>query len=109
MAALAYQSSVIAGKTVAMAAASGGGDTVPPNEQGALLVLNGDASPKTVTVVVPGNTRFGQADPDVAVTVAAGAYKLIGPFPQELADDADGLVHITYSAVTSVTVAAIPI
>ena len=64
---------------------------------------------KTVTVVVPGNTRYGQADPDVTITVPAGGTSLIGPLPRDLADPADGLVHITYSAVTSLTVAAVAI
>jgi hypothetical protein len=107
MAELTHQQATIAGTTVAMAAAAGGGDTVRPGA--ALLVTNGDASAKTVTIVVPGNTKYGQADPDVAVVVAAGATKLIGPLPQDLADPTDGFVHVTYSAVTSVTVAAVQI
>jgi hypothetical protein len=109
MAELTYQQADIDGVTVAMAAASGGGDTVRANDRGALLVTNGDASSKTVTIAVPGNTRFGQAEPDVAITVAAGATKLIGPFPRALVDPTDGFVHVSYSAVTSVTVAAVEI
>lgn len=108
MATLSYQKARIGGGTVTMAAANGGGDKVAPNPRGALLVHNGDGSSKTVTVVVPGNTKFGQANPDVAVSVPAGADRLIGPFPSDLAGD-DGLVAITYSAVTSVTVAAVSI
>lgn len=109
MATLTYKKSKIAGSgNVAMAAASGGGDKVFPNTRGAVLVKNGDASAKTVTVVVPGNTKFGQAQPDVAIVIPAGEQTLIGPFPQELAGT-DGLVSLTYSAVTSVTVAAVQI
>lgn len=62
-----------------------------------------------MTVVAPGNTRFGQAEPDIAIVVAAGAFALIGPFDEQLEDPADGLVAVTYSAVTSVTVAAVQI
>jgi hypothetical protein len=40
------------------------------------------------------------------VSVAAGATKLIGPIPQDFRDTADNLVDITYSGVTSLTIAA---
>lgn len=90
-----------------MASAAGGGDAVAPNLNGALLVTNGGGSPITVTVVVPGSTKYGGANPDVAVTVTNGTTKLIGPFPNDLADPATDLVSITYSGVTSVTVAAL--
>lgn len=109
MATLTYQQAAATGATVTMAAASVGGDKVRPNSNGAVLVRNADASPHTVTVVVPGNTKYGQADPDVAVVVAAGAFKLIGPLPQDLADPTDGLVAFTYDGVTSVTIAAVSI
>ena len=106
---LSYQSAKIGGTPVTLAAATAGGDTVQPNSRGALLVQNGSGASVTVTVAVPGNTKYGQPEPDVAVTVAAGAYELIGPFPQDLGDPADGLVHVTYSAAASVNVAAVQI
>lgn len=106
MATLSYQQSQILGLAVALTAASAGGDKVPTTERGALLVRNGDVAAKTVTVTTPGNDKYGQARPDIAITVAAGATALIGPFPSDLAGS-DGLVDITYSAVTSVTVAAV--
>jgi hypothetical protein len=109
MATLTYQQATATGATVTMAAASAGGDKVRPNPNGAVLVRNADASPHTVTVAVPGNTKYGQADPDITVTVAAGAFKLIGPLPQDLASSVDGLVALTYDGVTSVTVAAVAI
>lgn len=102
---LAYQSAAVTGTALNFTAAAGGGDTVPVSARGLLLVKNGDASAKTVTVVVPG-TKFSQALPDVPVVVAAGATAAIGPFPADL-DNGSGLVNITYSAVTSVTVAAV--
>lgn len=109
MALLSYQRAKITGEVVDMVPASGGGDQIPVNPSGALLVRNGDATSKTVTIVVPGNTKHGQAEPDVAVVVAAGASTLIGPFDADLRDPNDGFVDITYSAVTSVTVAAVQI
>lgn len=109
MATLAYQQVQIAGTAVTLVAASAGGDKVSPATNGALMVKNGDVAAKTVTIVVPGNTKYGQAAPDIPIIVAAGATALIGPFPFDLADPIDGLIAVTYSAVTSVTVAAITI
>lgn len=104
MALLAKQSASVVGTTLTMNTAAGGGDTVLVDGAGIyLLVRNGDATSKTVTIVDPG-TKFGQANPDIPVTVAAGAQALIGPIPPEFADS-NSLVSITYSAVTSVTVA----
>lgn len=104
MALLPVQQSKLAGTAVALTAAAAGGDTIKPQPRSVVLVQNGDASAKTVTVVIPGNTQFGQPEPDVAVTVAAGDIELIGPFPSGAADSS-GLVSLTYSAVTSVQVA----
>lgn len=90
------------------AAASGAGDTVAADDHGALIILNGGASAITATVAVPGKTKFGVDQPEVSsISIPAGQYAVLGPFPAELKDDNDDLVHITYSAVTSVTVAAV--
>jgi hypothetical protein len=106
MATLTFVQPTIAGTNPAFAAAAGGGDKVPPNDRGYLHVKNGSGGSITVTVVVPGNGKYGQANPDVAVAVPAAAERLIGPLPADLAGT-DGLVDITYSGVTSLTVAAI--
>lgn len=103
MALLTYQGPVLAGKAITYAAAAAGGDTLGHTANGALRVRNGGAAAITVTVVTPGNTRYGQADPDIPVSVAAGGEVAIGPFPSDLA--VAGEVSVTYSAVTSVTVA----
>lgn len=109
MATLTYKQATVAGTNPAMAAASAGGDKVAPNDRGALLVLNGSGAPIDVTIVWPGNTKYGPANPDPVVAVPAGAYRLIGPFGSDLASSIDGLVAITYSAVTTVSVAAVSI
>lgn len=106
MALLTAQLAQIGGTTVTYTAAAGGGDTVKPSRLGCLHVRNGGGSSINVTVVVPGNTRWGQPEPDVVVAVPAGAEKVIGPLPDDLADT-DGLIDITYSGVTSVTVAMV--
>jgi hypothetical protein len=106
VATLSTQQVAITGGAVTYGSAAGGGDKVVPDGRTMLHVKNGGGSSITVTVVVPGST-YGQANPDVAVTVPNGGERMIGPFPIEIADPADGLVAITYSAVTSVTVAAV--
>jgi hypothetical protein len=107
MATLTYVQPTITGTNPAFAAAAGGGDKVAPNDRGYLHVKNGGGSPINVTIDVPGNTQFAQAQPDVVVAVPNGGERIIGPFPAVLGQVSDGLVAITYSAVTSVTVAAI--
>lgn len=109
MATLVYQKAALGGRTVTAVAASVGGDKVAPNDRGVLSVRNGSGGSINVTIKVPGNTRFGQAEPDVVVAVPAGAEKVFGPFPRALAASVDGLVEINYSAVTTVTVAAVSI
>lgn len=107
MATLAPQTPAVTGATLTFAAAAGGGDSFPVTGVVCLLVRNADASSKTVTLVRPGTT-YGQADPDVAFTVAAGATGVWGPIPaSDFVDPSDALVDITYSAVTSVTVAVL--
>lgn len=105
MALLTPQQIDIDGLTPAFAAASAGGDTVRPEDLSYIEVINGDTTGTVVTVVVPGST-YGQANPDVAITVApTGGRQKIGPFPQAIADT-DGLVDLTYSKVTSLTIGA---
>lgn len=111
MATLSY----LTAKTSAVAAvnppaASAGGDKVAPNDRGMVVFRNGDAASKTVLLAVPGNTKYGQANPDVTYTVPAGQIAFIGPMSADLADPADGLVAITYpGGVTSCTVVAVTI
>jgi hypothetical protein len=107
MATLSYVQPTIGGTNPGFAAAAGGGDSVAPNDRGYLHYKNGSGGSITVTVVVPGNTKYGQANPDVAVAIPAGAERLIGPFPSDLVNTSTGLVDITYSGVSSLTVAAI--
>ncbi|CAI9417355.1 hypothetical protein [Nocardioides sp. T2.26MG-1] len=110
MATLTPVQAALAGTTVTMAPASAGGDKVDGGSDVAVLVTNGSAAPVDVTIAVPGNTRAGQPEPDVVIAVPAGASKLIGPLAEFLEDRAtDSLVAISYSATTTVTVAALKI
>lgn len=108
MALLAPQIPRVTGTTATFTSAAGGGDTVAPSPTGVLHVRNAGGSSINVTIVVPGTDEFGQARPDIVRAVAAGAHEMIGPLSSPLlADPTDGLIDITYSAVTSVTVAYI--
>lgn len=107
MATLTAKRVVVTGTTPEPVAADAAGDSVAPSGTTFFRVKNGGASAITVTVVVPGKTRWQQDQPDVPVAVAAGAEALIGPAQNALADRDTGLVTITYSDVTSVTVDAI--
>ena len=102
MALLTRQAPSLYGTTITYAAATAGGDTFGWIANGVLRVKNGSASSITVTVVVPGST-YGQANPDVPVVVAAGVEVAIGTIPGALA--VDGVVSVSYTAVTTVTVA----
>jgi uncharacterized membrane protein len=106
MAQLTVHQAAITGTTLTFAAAAGGGDTVQVDGDLILIVRNTDGTTKTVTVVRPGS-EYGQANPDIAKVVpATTGVVVIGPIPAEFADT-DGLVDITYSAVTGVTIAAV--
>lgn len=108
MATLATQgfNSAAGGKAITLAAAEVGGDKAAPGDDVYLLVHNGDASPIDVTLVTPGLAFNASAVADTVVTVAAAEYRLI-PVRREYTDPADGLAAITYSAVTSVSVAVL--
>lgn len=109
MATLTTQTIVAAGLAPTFAAAAGGGDKVVPGDRTFLHVKNGGGSPITVTVAVPGTFYAAVANPDLTVTVDAAGEKLI-PVPPLFADSSDsGLAAVTYSGVTSVTVAALRI
>lgn len=87
----------------ALAAAASGGDSAEVGPGKFLVVLNGDASSKTVTVSTPG-TVSGLAVADATYVVATLDTCII-PLA-EVFRGADGRAAITYSAVTSVTVGA---
>lgn len=114
MAVLTVQNTVLAGAVITPVAAAGGGDsfTNTSDETTELMVVNGGGGSINVTIVaqaatvnVPGYGAVPLASEVIAV--AAGATKRIGPFPASKFNDANGRVNVTYSGVTSVTVAAV--
>lgn len=109
MALLAVQQAKIKGTAITYSAATGGGDTFNvPHDHVELRVKNGGASPITVTLVIPGTNAYGEPQPDVASSsIAAGAEVSIGPIPTLAVDGSTGVASVTYSAVTTVTVAVV--
>lgn len=107
MALLARQdASGLAGALITPVTAAGGGDTMVGGQCVQLYVNNGGGSPITVTLVTPETVEGTLAVTDRAISVTNGTFKLI-PVPSRYNDPATGFASITYSAVTSVTVAAI--
>jgi len=111
MATLTKQVVTLSGIGPTYAAATGGGDEFVPSDKSLLHVKNGSGSPITVTIVTPRtDPRSGQAISDVAVSVPATGERMIGPFPRQAfagTTAADPEADITYSGVTSLTIAHI--
>jgi hypothetical protein len=109
MALLTYQQIKTTGMKPEPVNADPAGDTIPPDNGGLLYYKNASAGLITITIATPGNTKYGAAIPNIDVPVAAGADGVIGTLPFDLGDFGDGLVHLTYSSATSLTVAALRI
>lgn len=67
-------------------------------------VKNGSASPVTLTIAVP-QTVDGLDVADRTVSVAAGAEKVIGPFPTTTYNQIDSSVWLNWSAVADISFA----
>lgn len=107
MATLATQPVEATGTAITWATASGSGDKAHVGDNVFLGVKNGSGASITVTLVTTA-TEESLAVADNAVTVAAGAETFIGPLSAGLYRNAsDGLCAISYSAATSVSVAAL--
>jgi hypothetical protein len=87
-------------------AAAAGGDKVTPGDRTFLHVKNGGGAPITVTITAVRLCSDGGLHNSV-VSVTNGEDRVIGPVDSRFAAVADGLAAVTYSAVTSVTVAAL--
>lgn len=84
-------------------AADAGGDQFANTGQELVVIDNGGGGPVTVTFVTPAIVDDIPV-PDKTLVVPAGKTYIIGPFPNQWYTDSIGLLHITYSGVTSVTV-----
>jgi hypothetical protein len=103
---LVVQSISLAGLTPAFGPAAVEGDSFYNDGKTFVHVKNGGAAAVTVTIDSKEPCSHG-FDHDISVTIAAGADKIIGPFPKgRFTARTTGLANISYSDVTSVTVAA---
>lgn len=93
------------GATITPVAAAGGGDTMAGGSGRFLYVANGGGSPITVTLVTPEQVEGALAVADRTVSVTNATFRHI-PVPSRYNDPSTGLASITYSGVTTVTVAA---
>lgn len=111
MATLTKQQIVTTGLAPTFAACAGGGDKVAPGDTTFIEVKNASAGALTVTIDDPNSASPSGAqafNPDLSVSVpATTGDRMIGPLPAaRFANSADGLVAITYSGVTSLTIGA---
>jgi hypothetical protein len=106
MATLTTAAITAAGTDPAYVAATAGGDKVVPGDTTWLNVRNASGVSVTVTVTAVGLCSQGSTHNSVVV-VPAGGDRTIGPITgSRFAAVSDGLAAVTYTAVTSVTVAA---
>lgn len=99
------------GRDLVGVAAAGGGDTFVNNGREYFHVKNGSGAPITVTFVTP-VTVDGGAVANLDAVIPAGASHLIGPFPPQNYNDTGavgGILSVTYSGVTTLTVGVITI
>lgn len=109
MTALTVQDIALTGLAPSYVAADATGNYFTNNTGRTFLhVKNGGAAAINVTVDSQQLCSFGY-DHNVVVSVPAGGERMIGPFVTTRWNDANGRVNVSYSAVTSVTVAAFQI
>ncbi|RMH11193.1 MAG: hypothetical protein D6698_16785 [Gammaproteobacteria bacterium] len=114
MATLTVNTFDIDGAGIALGAAGGSGDvfTNDGTERTFLIVDNASGSSITVTITAQKSqvttAEYGQIDvADKTITVPNGSRYYIGPFKTSLYNNSSGQVAVSYSATTSVTVAAV--
>lgn len=106
MAALTTQEVTRTGVTLSFASCAGGGDTFINDGNTFLYVKNGSGGALTVTVGTPA-TPSGLTLSDTAVSVGAGSEKCFKPAPPQYTQPGAATTAITYSGVTSLTIAVV--
>jgi hypothetical protein len=107
MATLTTQNIATTGILPTYASAAGGGDAMVADSTSFLHVKNGAGVSMTVTLATPATVDTTLAVGDRVVTVGATSEQMISVPAELYRDPATGLAAITYSSVTTVTVAAI--
>ena len=112
MAELTIQQITEAGGSVTYSAAAGGGDTADNGGSTFLNIKNGGGSEITVTITaqttsVESSIYGDLTKANASIAIAASGEAFIGPFKPSSFNNTDGEIAITYSGVTSVTIAAL--
>lgn len=110
MAILTTQTISPSGTSPTYQAAAVGGDKVRPNERTFIHVRNGGGASITVTVddalsQAPSGAK--EFDADLSVVIEPSGNRMIGPLPPARFRGTDGYASVTYTGVTSVTIAAL--
>lgn len=109
MATLTVQSTDLDGVVPSYASAAGGGDEFANDGNTFLHLKNGSGGSIDVTVDSVKNCNQGH-DHNSVTAVGAGAEAMIGPFPKDRFNDATtGRAAITYSGVTTLTIAVVKV
>lgn len=87
-------------------AAATDGHSVENTGREFIHVKNGSGSSVTVTIQTPG-TVDGLAVADRTVAVPASGERMIGPFAPGDYNQDDDAIYVDYSAITTVTIAAV--
>ena len=107
MATLSVQSIVKAGLNPSFSAAAGGGDQFALTDKNDIFwIKNGSGGSITVTFTTQATTD-GLAVADRTVAVPAGEDRAVSDLDPNVYRDSSGYCQVTYSGVTSLTVAAL--
>lgn len=106
MAVLTVQAPSMGGLEPVYTDAAASGDTFGNQGNVCLFVQNGGEATIDLTFVAQNKCNQGHLH-DLKVSVEAGKEKVIGPFEPTRFNDTTSMVHVNYSAVDSVKVAAI--
>ena len=105
--ALTVQEIGISGAQMTYAAANVDGHSVPAGNAGDLWLEIKNGGGASITVTIPSTGKKNGVDvEDVTVSLPAGENRHITNLSAGVSAQTDGTIHINYSSVTSVTVAA---
>lgn len=103
---LVIQQPTLSGTALSFVAADSNGDTFVNQGNVFIYIKNGGETEITVTTVAQKKCNQGHLH-DSTITVPAGDDRIVGPFEVDRFNSDTNVAKITYSAVDSVTVAAI--
>ena len=106
--AITVQTVDIIGEVITFAAANIDGNYFANDGLTYLHVKNGGTGPIIVTINSVKNCSYG-FDHDLSIIIANDIEKVIGFFSKKRFNTVDGVVEITYSGITAVTVAAVKV